>query len=161
MTIHKLQFEDFVDDDYSLIALHSVLPNFRLAYFLNKQLQLQLFKNKKNHILYKNQTEVSFTHFIFEDEKFHLNWKLIENMKEMQVEKKTSSFNLFEQIKDESTRFFLIPEFKKTDYFLKIEGIVDDMQINKWLQKISQINNIQSAYLVNQIKLKSKNNLIF
>jgi hypothetical protein len=161
MTIHKLQLEDFEDDDYSLIAVHSVLPNFRLAYFLNKQLHLQLFKNRTNHILYKNQTEVSFTHFIFEDEKNHLKWKLIENKKEMQVEKKANSYNLFEQIKDESTRFFLIPELKKIDYLLKIEGIIDEIQINQWMQKISQINNIQSAYLVNQNKLKTKNNLIF
>lgn len=161
MTIHKLQFEDFEDDDYSLIALHSVLPNFRLAYFLNQQLQLQLSKNKSDHILIKNQTEVSFTHFIFEDKKKHLNWKLIENKKEMQVKKKSTSFNLFEEIKDESTQFLLIPELKKTDYLLKIEGEAPEILINHWMQKISQINNIQSAYLVNQKKLKTKNNLIF
>ena len=106
MAIHKLQFEDFEDDDYSLIALHSILPNFRLAYLLNRELQLQLFKNKEDHILLKNQTEVSFTHFIFEDHKHQLNWKLIENKKEMQVPKKNIAFNLFDEIKDESTRFF-------------------------------------------------------
>jgi hypothetical protein len=161
MTIHKLQFDDFEDDDYSLIALHSILPNFRLAYFLNKQLQLKLLKNREDYILFKNHTEVSFTHFIFEDPKNHLNWKLIENKKEMLIEKKSSTLNLFEEIKEESTQFFLIPEFKKTDFLLKIEGVTNDKQIEEWVQKIAHINNVQSVYPVNPHKLKTKNNLIF
>ena len=44
MAIHKIQINDFVSDDYELIAIHSSLEDYKLAYRLNKELGLQLQK---------------------------------------------------------------------------------------------------------------------
>lgn len=159
--IRKLHLDDFDQDDYTLIALHTILPGFRLAYLLNKVLKLQFIKNKVEYTLIKNQNEIGFTYFKFEDAKNFLTWKLIENKKEIQIDKNTTEFNLFEDITNESQQYLLIPELNKTDFILKIEGDLYEHQQNDLLEKIKEVNYIYSAYSINQEKFKSKNNLIF
>jgi hypothetical protein len=36
MAIHKLDLGDFDEIDYNLIAIHTSLEDFRLAYFINQ-----------------------------------------------------------------------------------------------------------------------------
>ena len=38
MQIHSLEFEDFYEDNYTLIAIHTSLEDFKLAYLLNRSL---------------------------------------------------------------------------------------------------------------------------
>ncbi|NJM80742.1 MAG: IPExxxVDY family protein [Flavobacterium sp.] len=45
MAIHKIQINDFISIDYELIALHATIEDYRLAYHINKALQIQLSKN--------------------------------------------------------------------------------------------------------------------
>jgi hypothetical protein len=60
-----------------------------------------------------------------------------------------------------STKVFLLPEFKKVDYFLKIENIEDSKEIIKIQLLLNTIENISTVYAVETNKIKSKNNLIF
>ena len=46
MAIHKLQIDEFDDIDYELIAIHTSLDDYRLAYFLNQKLPILLGKSK-------------------------------------------------------------------------------------------------------------------
>jgi hypothetical protein len=54
---------------------------------------------------------------------------------------------------------FLIPEFKKVDYFLRIED--DSLEITDIVTAIHSIDWVEAAYAVDIVKIKSKNNLIF
>ena len=36
MAIHKLHLEEFDEIDYQLIAIHSTLEDYRLAYYINQ-----------------------------------------------------------------------------------------------------------------------------
>ena len=45
MAIHKIQIVDFLSIDYELIAIHSSLEDYKLAYSLNVVLGIQLSKN--------------------------------------------------------------------------------------------------------------------
>ena len=56
---------------------------------------------------------------------------------------------------------FLLPEFKKVDYFLKIEKTEETMDIKEIQLLLNTIENISTAYSVDTHKIKSKNNLIF
>ena len=47
MAIHKLFIDDLKEADFQLIAIHSHLENFRIAYFVNQQLQTRLSKSSK------------------------------------------------------------------------------------------------------------------
>jgi hypothetical protein len=38
MAIYKLALDDFEEADYQLIALHTTLEDYRLAYFINQKL---------------------------------------------------------------------------------------------------------------------------
>ena len=46
MALHKLLVDDFYDDDYKLIAVHCRLEDYRLAYLLNKSLNLRLMRKE-------------------------------------------------------------------------------------------------------------------
>ena len=47
MAIHKLNFGEFDEIDYSLIAIHTTLEDYRLAYFINQKLHVNLNKSIK------------------------------------------------------------------------------------------------------------------
>jgi len=71
-------------------------------------------------------------------------------------DKRTSS--LFEQV---DITVFLLPEYKKADYLIKIENIDYGFDTDEIIEKILKIKNVTTAYSVDTTNLKSKNNLIF
>jgi hypothetical protein len=74
----------------------------------------------------------------------------------------TASGSLFEtEPTEEMVTKFLVPEFKKVDFFLKIETDQDIVPIRKYVSKIAEIKQVISAYEVSLDKLKSKNHLIY
>ena len=48
MAIHKLLVDDFEDLNYSLLAVHCEMDDYRLAYFLNQSLETRLAKTDYN-----------------------------------------------------------------------------------------------------------------
>ena len=48
MQIHSLGFNDFYEDDFSLIGIHTTLEDYKLAYLLNKNLKINFIKSKEN-----------------------------------------------------------------------------------------------------------------
>jgi hypothetical protein len=46
MATHKLDLGDFDEVDYYLIAIHTSLEDYRLAYFINQKLPINLSKSK-------------------------------------------------------------------------------------------------------------------
>ena len=161
MTIHKLHVEEFDEIDYQLIAIHSTLEDFRLAYYINQNLPINLKKSNCDLQVSNKESETQFTRFVFEDEKDIL-WSLVQNQNKAVVSNLTVNQGLFSNSEDTmSTKIYLIPEFKKVDYFLKIENdevAIDIIQITNQLKKIERIS---AVYSVEVEKIKSKNNLIF
>ena len=60
-----------------------------------------------------------------------------------------------------NTNVYLLPDFKKVDYFLKVEKSEEAFDILKILQLLNTIDTISAVYEVDTSKIKSKNNLIF
>ena len=58
-----------------------------------------------------------------------------------------------------STTAYLLPEFAKVDYFLKIENATPVS--NDLAKKLKKIDRVSAAYAVERAKIKSKNHLIF
>ena len=157
MGIHKIQINDFVSDDYELIAVHSSLDDYKLAYTLNKVLGIQLSKNLANIEVAIPEGKSAFSNYIFDDEKNDVIWTLIEN-KTTIINSNKQTTSLFEQI---DITVFLLPEFKKADYLIKIENIDYGFDSEATLEKIQEIKNVTMAYTIDITNLKSKNNLIF
>jgi len=56
--------------------------------------------------------------------------------------------------------YYVLPEFKKADYLLKIEG-VSDTDFAEMLNKLKTLPEIVMAYALNSQQIKSRTNLIF
>jgi len=162
MAIHKLDFDEFDEIDYHLVAIHTSLEDYRLAYFINQKLPINLSINKNEIQINIKEGETKFSRFYYYDKENEISWNLIQNKNEVIQQKKDNSQNLFSNlIMEVSTKVYLLPEFKKVDYFLKIENLEASMNITKIQLLLNTIENISTAYEVETNKIKSKNNLIF
>lgn len=161
MAIHKLFIDDFEEADYQLIAIHTTLENYRVAYFINQNLPVLLHRNKKDILIGTEKQKTGFLNFFFEDTKKEVVWTLIENKKEISLPQKNKTITLFNQEQEFSNTVYFLPELKNVDFFLKIEGDENQININKITNKLNTVNQLTTVYAVNKNRIKSKNNLIF
>lgn len=161
MAIHKLHLEEFDEIDYQLIAIHSSLEDYRLAYYINQNLPINLKKENCNIQISNKEGETQFTRFVFEDSK-DIVWNLVQNKNDVFVPSQNSNQGLFAETNNKfSTKIYLIPEFKKVDYFLKIENGEVNIDMSKITNCIKKIDRVSTVYAVEVEKIKSKHNLIF
>jgi hypothetical protein len=162
MAIHKLDLGEFDEIDYNLIAIHTSLEDFRLAYFINQKLPINLSKSKEEVQINIKEGETNFSRFYYYDLENAISWNLIQNKNEVSQHNKDTLQNLFSNVAMEiSTKVFLLPEFKKADFFLKIENTDDALDVSKIKTILNTIDNISAVYTVDTNQIKSKNNLIF
>ncbi len=160
MAIHKLQID--VDDevDFELIAIHSTLEDYRLAYFINQKLDVLLSKNKEEIVISIKEGEAHFLRFSFENSDTEMYWDLIQNKNEVVILKKYADKNLFENTSHEvATKVYLLPEFKKVDFILKFQN--SEIKTNEIINAINTIDRVITVYPLDAETIKSKNNLIF
>ncbi len=155
MAVHKI-LEDLYEPTYSLIAIHSHLEDYRLAYFLNQLLKAK-FKKIKQTIDFDK--DVSYGIFEWDDLYQDTVWSLISNTSIVQVHREVTT-DLFADSKSSVTNY-LIPEYKNVDYFIKIDNGDFFKHTDSTIKKINEITQITMAYQVSPDELKSKNNLIF
>lgn len=160
MAIQKLLLDDFLDEaDYVLIGIHCAIEDYRLAYFINKQLNISLTR-KRLDIDFSNGTHFSIFEWI--DEKKMATWNLVTNICKVEGIDKKQSDTLFQTQDAITTTHHLIPELKKVNYFLKIsDDETSKTKLKLLLNKIQSIPQIVTAYTIIPSELKSKHNLIF
>ena len=156
MPIYEVNINDFSNDDYTLIGIHTTLNDYRLAYLLNKHLQVNFRRANYDLDFFQKNVESSYIVYEYTNTKLDQDWFLISNVFKYTLE--TESISLFGQ--SDSTSF-LIPEKKKVDFFLKIEGEFDGDFMLKLTEKINQIPQIITSYEIEINSLKSKDFLIF
>lgn len=162
MAIHKLDLGEFDEIDYHLIAIHTSLEDYRLAYFINQTLPINLCKNGNEIQINIKEGQTKFSRFSYQNLENTIYWNLIQNRNEVIQQKNEKSQNLFSNIDMEvSTKVFLLSEFKKVDYFLKIENMDNVMNVDEIQVLLNTIDSISTAYSVDSTKIKAKNNLIF
>ena len=152
--IHSFDFE--FDHDYTLIGIHSILEDYRIAYFLNQNLNINL--NRPEEDLDFPSKKCSFPFYIYEDEATFTTWSLIANKYVFVDNVSSLKNNLF---KEETKTSFLIPEKKKVDYFIKINRTISQNNLLDVLTKINKTPKIITSYFLNPNDLKSRENLIF
>lgn len=159
MALHKLQVDDFYDDSYKLIAIHCRLEDYRLAYLLNKHLELKLGRKDKD-IDFK-YLESSYSIFEWDNETEYVMWNLISNVCKKEEDSLYSTGTLFSDTEKVLKTFHLISEYKKVDYFLKISEEILNVDEKLILNKLQAIPQIITSYTVDPLKIKSKDHLIF
>lgn len=158
MAVYKILDNFYEEPTFAVIAIHSHLEDYRLAYLLNLQLQSNL-KRLPVNIDFKDQT--SFSLYEWEDEYQDTIWNLIANKCHPQnstIQK--GEENLF-SLQNTITTHFLIPERSRIDYFLKIDNGTEANNLENIIVEINKIAHVSTAYQLNIESLKSRNNLIF
>lgn len=158
----KTHLDELEEDDYQLIAIHTSLEDYRLAYFINQQLPVNLRKCEKELHVRVKQGETHFARFHFEDEENFILWDLIENKNSIATQENEAVTDLFSDTSNNfSSSTYLLPEYKKVNFFLKIESEEAQLEIADFVSKINAIDKITMVYAVDKNNIKSKNNLIF
>jgi len=151
--IHLLSYEE---DDFHdhLLALHSNLEGYQIAFYLNKHSDA-LFKRVEDIGL--NDKEVRFLLFEWENPLLDENTSLFSN--KFFQEKIPDSANtgaLFDlPLRNEVSLF---PEFKQVDFFIKSNHLET---IQFLLKPINLWGAVSMAYEVPSEKIKNRLNLIF
>jgi hypothetical protein len=79
LAIHKLNLGEFDAIDYHLIAIHTSLENYRLAYFINQKLSINLSKSKNEIQINIKKGETNFSRFCYSNSDKEISWDLIQN----------------------------------------------------------------------------------
>lgn len=160
MAIYKLHIDESDDVQYDIIAIHTSLEDFRLAYNLNDKLPVLLSRDHSDLQVPGASGSASFCRFVYEDKQQDTTWYLIENKTLIDPAFEDHSGSLFADTSlREALPVYLLPEYKKADYILRIENLLQPVEVI--INKINQIDRVSTAYTVGFQQLRSKNNLIF
>ena len=154
MTLYKLNIDYFEESDFNLLAIHSSLESYELAFFINKQFPVLLSLTEEPISLKSGESESVFSRYSWENESE--SWDLLENKAEV-ISGNSSSNSLFAS--DITQTAYLLPEQKTADFLLKITNSVNP--IESIIKTLKRIKNLSTAYPLEDISLKSKYNLIF
>lgn len=160
MIHHKLDMGEESEEPYTLIAIHSSEEAYKVAYLINQYLNTR-FKRRRVDIDFSYEgMMITFPIFDFVDELNYSQYYLFANKCRIAEASLQSSGGLFSEIGSEKDHF-LLPEFKKVDYFLKIYSDFETVPLRRILSQINEIKQVISAYTLEMDTIKSKNNLIF
>jgi len=151
MTIHKLNSSD-LENDYTLIAIHSNAEAYKLAFEINLKIKTNLEKSPFD-ITFGGDNSI-FELYKHVSETYNTILYLISNKSFEKA--KVDSPSLFDNL---SVSKYLIPELKKAEYLIKIEG--GGFKIESLIKKLNEIDLIVSCYSAKINNNKSKYNLIF
>ena len=151
MAIHKINSSDF-EEDYILIAIHCNSEPYKLAFEINLKLKTKLEKSLLD-ISFKGDNSI-FELYKHISETYNTRLYLISNKS-----KNNTDLNVQSLFGNLSISTFLLPELKKADFLLKIEG--GGFKIESLLKKLNEISSVISSYTVSINSDKSKYNLIF
>ena len=157
MNNHKLNLNQF-PENYHLIAIHSDLDEFRLAFFLNKKLNIGL--KRKNNDIYFSEQAANYSSYEFLDDAKYLKWIFFSNKSLVSEKSPAQGLSLVGKGSTALNEINLLSQQKSVDYFLIIENIANKTYIDKVLKKISEISGVITSFL-SENKLENKENLIF
>jgi hypothetical protein len=108
-----------------------------------------------------NGLEITFALYEYENEMQYTTYDLVENKCKSLIANVQSSNGLFGDTASETVTTYLLPEYKKVDFFLKISSDFEMIPLRKLIASINEIKQVISAYVVDTEDVKSKSNLIF
>ena len=160
MAVYKLNIDEFDEIDYQLIAIHTTLEDYRLAFFINQHFPVLLSKSKKDIPITAKAGSTTLSRFSFEDEYTCSTWDLIQNRSEIVSQNASDNGDLFARANVKvASKAYLLPEFKKVDYLLKLQNSDDSAE--EICDRLQHIDQITMSYTLDTNRIKSINNLIF
>ncbi|MEM1260417.1 MAG: IPExxxVDY family protein [Bacteroidota bacterium] len=151
-TVHRISEELFVDS-FDLIALHTTMECYALAYHINEVFRVLLVRAEKDLEI----GTVSYPMFAYTDEVKDEDWYLVKNV--VQKEESDENKGLFTTSMTVKMNY-LLTERKDINYLLKLYP-ENSLEIEKTIEAIRAIPKVSMAYQLYVDRLKSRRNLIF
>jgi len=162
MAYHKLELEEDFDDSFSVIAIHCSAEPYKLAFLINKHLNLHLQRKTTDLFFSNDGLEISFPIFEYDNEEHYTTYHLIANKCKSESAVLHSSGGLFQEENPKTMVItYLLPKFSKVDYILKIASDFDRIPLRLLIAAINDIKEVISAYNIEIEDIKAINNLIF
>jgi len=161
MAIKKLVLDQFLEEEnFSLIGIHCTIEDYRLAYLLNKALELKLKRQLKD--IDHNNNKATFSIFEWEDNTQFVTWNLVSNASKVVTPQTEHTLDsLFNTNVTVTNTSHLVPEYDKANYLLKINNECQTKKEKLILNKILKIDQVITAYSITPKSLKYKDQLIF
>jgi len=140
--IIKFNFEP--DYDFMLYAIVSSVKEYKLVWNINQIFEMDFLKTGDLELSFSNQENKFISNFLYESE--HSLLRILKN----------------KLICDEGeNNGYLLPELRRFDYFLKIEGESVEEVTEGLPEKLKSLPCVQYFEKVKIENLKSKDNLLF
>lgn len=144
------------EHEYTLIGIYATLEDYRLAFYLNMTLNIQLKRQPEDLDIGTDNS--LFSLYNYDCKSTFSSWALIANKYVFDANSIKENNYLF---KEDYQTAILIQEKKQIDYFLKIDSDFDTQELNEVIKKVNSIKNVITSYNINPQTLKSKDFLIF
>jgi hypothetical protein len=136
----KLQIEPTFD--FELLGIVSPIREYRMAWLVNQELELNLVKVDDLELEFLNSEKLEIAQYFLS-----LPHGFIQLLK-------NKALNSAQQLA------YLVPELKNLDYFLLVQDETEQMDLSNFMEKLSQNPLVQSIVRIDISKLKSKENLL-
>jgi hypothetical protein len=159
MAVHRLHLEE-EDDDFALFAIHCGEAPFKMAFLMNQSLRWQLKRQREDALVIRSGIHQQFPKFRFVSRHNHVDHLLLTNVDYSEQTAPEQSLGLFDTFTGSSTSTsYLMPEFKKVDYLLKIESALTKDEEKQLIRQIKSIKEVVSTYAIPHQKIKNTNPL--
>lgn len=139
-----IKFNIEPDYEFSVFAIVSPVKEYKLAWYLNGCLDMDFAKSDDIELLHSKEESKYISNFMS-----HTEYSSVTLLKNKLVDKDGVSVG------------FLIPELKRFDFFLKIEGESIDEISEDLPEKLKSLPCVQYFEKLKIENLKSKDNLLF
>jgi hypothetical protein len=136
----KLQIEPAFD--FELLGIVSPIREYRMAWLVNQELELNLIKADDLELEFLNAEKLEIAQYLLS-----LPHGFIQLLK-------NKAINSTQQAA------YLIPELKNLDYFLLVQDETEELDLINFVKKLSRNPLVQSIVRIDITKLKSKENLL-
>lgn len=149
------------DIEFQLFAINTTLDDYKLAYLINKELNVHLKTSLPDIDISFHNNVANFSLYHFKDTDSCTEWYLVQNKCKITVENNKTN-DLFSNSSAYRTHTICLQEeLNKSDFLLKIEGDISDELLKSITKQINNIKGVVTAYEVDTQKLKNKEYLIF
>jgi hypothetical protein len=136
----KLQIEPTFD--FELLGIVSPIREYRMAWLVNQELELNLVKVDDLELEFLNSEKLEIAQYFLS-----LPHGFIQLLK-------NKALNSAQQLA------YLVPELKNLDYFLLVQDETEQLDLSNFMEKLSRNPLVQSIVRIDISKLKSKENLL-
>ena len=156
--MYKLGLDSF-QKKFSLIGISSTLEAYKLAYLINKKLNINFKKLRSDVTLNFRENKLNFELFRYEDHKTESALYLVQNKSKFNALRKVETNSLFEV--EQTIYKYLIQSHKQAEYLLKLEDDLNHYNSKRLATQLNEIPQLISAFEIPYEEIKSSENLIF